>query len=121
MAGKMPALLASKSMESYLDPAIEIAREAGGLLGQLSKRPHEITYKRPSDIVTEADRRSEALIVERLLSRFPRHAIVSEEGGGQQTDSITAGMWIRWTAPRTSPTDFRCSAYRSAWPIETKW
>lgn len=87
MAGKMPALPGSKSMESYLSTAVEIAREAGGLLGQLSKRPHEITYKRPSDIVTEADRRSEALIVERLRSRFPRHAIVSEEGGGQQTDS----------------------------------
>jgi myo-inositol-1(or 4)-monophosphatase len=74
-------------MESYLTPAIEIAREAGALLAQLSKKPHEIHYKRKSDIVTEADRRSEALIVERLRSRFPRHAIVSEEGGGQKTDS----------------------------------
>jgi myo-inositol-1(or 4)-monophosphatase len=72
-------------MESYLSTAVEIAREAGALLAQLSTRPHEITYKRPSDIVTEADRRSEALIVERLRSRFPRHDIVSEEGGGQKT------------------------------------
>ena len=74
-------------MEDYLSAAIEIARESGALLAQLSKRPHEITYKRPSDLVTEADRRSEALIVERLRTRFPKHAIVSEEGGGQKTAS----------------------------------
>ena len=74
-------------MESYLASAVEIAREAGALIAQLSHRPHEIHYKRPSDIVTEVDRRSEELIVERLRSRFPRHAIVSEEGGGQKTDS----------------------------------
>jgi len=74
-------------MENYLSVAVEIARESGALLAQLSKRPHEITYKRPSDIVTEADRRSEALIVEHLRNRFPKHAIVSEEGGGQKTDS----------------------------------
>lgn len=74
-------------MESYLSIALEIAREAGALLVQLFKRPHEISYKRPSDLVTEADRRSEVLIVERLRNCFPRHAIVGEEGGGQKTDS----------------------------------
>jgi myo-inositol-1(or 4)-monophosphatase len=74
-------------METYLTTAVEIAREAGGLIAQLSHRPHEIHYKRPSDIVTEVDRRSEELIVERLRGRFPKHAIVSEEGGGQKTAS----------------------------------
>lgn len=74
-------------MESYLSTAVEIAREAGALLAQLFKRPHEISYKRPSDLVTEADRRSEALIIERLRSRFPKHSVVGEEGGGQETSS----------------------------------
>ncbi len=74
-------------MESYLTTAVEISREAGALLAQMFKRPQEISYKRPSDLVTEADRRSEALIVERLRSYFPKHAIVSEEGGGQKTGS----------------------------------
>lgn len=74
-------------MESYLTTAIDIAREAGALLAQLFKRPQEISYKRPSDLVTEADRRSEELIVERLRSHFPKHAVVGEEGGGQKTDS----------------------------------
>jgi myo-inositol-1(or 4)-monophosphatase len=74
-------------MREYLEMGVEIAREAGALLLQLAKRPHEITYKRPSDIVTEVDRRSESLILERLRTHFPKHAIVAEEGGGQQTDS----------------------------------
>ena len=74
-------------METYLNTAVEIAREAGALLAQLFDHPHEISYKRPSDLVTEADRRSEALIVDRLRSHFPKHAIVGEEGGGQQTGS----------------------------------
>jgi myo-inositol-1(or 4)-monophosphatase len=74
-------------MESYLNTAIEIAREAGGLLLQHFRRPLEITYKRRSDLVTEADRKSEAMIVERLRRHFPGHAIVAEEGGGQRTES----------------------------------
>jgi myo-inositol-1(or 4)-monophosphatase len=76
-----------KHMGTYLDTAVEIAREAGGLLLQHFRQPLEIAYKSRSDLVTEADRKSEALIVERLRSHFPGHAIVAEEGGGQKTDS----------------------------------
>ncbi len=74
-------------MENYLGVAVEVAREAGSLLAQLSKQPVEISYKQKSDLVTQADRRSEALIIDRLHRHFPRHAVVAEEGGGQQTDS----------------------------------
>ena len=74
-------------MGNQLDTAIEIAREAGGLLLEHFRQPLEITYKRRSDLVTEADRKSEAFIVERLRSQFPDHAIVAEEGSGQKTGS----------------------------------
>jgi myo-inositol-1(or 4)-monophosphatase len=40
------------------------------------------------DIVTQADRRSEAAIVARLGRYFPKHAIVAEEGGGQEGDAV---------------------------------
>jgi myo-inositol-1(or 4)-monophosphatase len=70
-------------MSNYLSTAVEIARESGVLLAELFTQPQEITYKRRSDLVTVADRRSEALIVERLRSSFPDHGIVAEEGGGQ--------------------------------------
>jgi myo-inositol-1(or 4)-monophosphatase len=71
-------------MENYLTKAIEIAREAGALLLQMARRPLDIAYKHPADLVTEADRSSERLIIERLRQHFPNHDVVSEEGGGQR-------------------------------------
>ncbi len=73
-------------MASYLDISIDIAREAGVLLmdyfGNVS---YEL--KCDADLVTEADRASERLIVERLRAHFPDHAIVAEEGGGHESSS----------------------------------
>jgi len=39
------------------------------------------------DLVTEADRASEKLVVERLRTHFPAHGIVAEEGGGHDSPS----------------------------------
>jgi myo-inositol-1(or 4)-monophosphatase len=39
------------------------------------------------DLVTEADRASEKLVVDRLRSHFPSHNIVAEEGGGHASAS----------------------------------
>jgi myo-inositol-1(or 4)-monophosphatase len=66
-------------MESFLDAAIEIAREAGQLL--LAHRGVGFELKGAYDLVTVADRASEKLIIERLQRRFPQHGIVAEEGG----------------------------------------
>jgi len=74
-------------MADYLTVAVDIAREAGALLLRLFRRPQEVTYKRPQDLVTDADRQSEELIIRRLRTHFPDHAVVAEEGGGQKSDS----------------------------------
>jgi myo-inositol-1(or 4)-monophosphatase len=74
-------------MPDYLATAVEIAREAGALVAEFFKGPLEISYKSPSNLVTEADRRSEVLIVGRLQKHFPGHAVVGEEGGGQRIES----------------------------------
>src|ERR1700685_3389801 len=74
-------------MNSFLDVAIETAREAGAILLAEFDRPVKISYKGEVDIVTQADQRSEEAIVSRLRSHFPKHAIVAEEGGGTETDS----------------------------------
>src|SRR5277367_2583117 len=68
-------------MSQFLDVAIEIAREAGAILRPEFDRPKQISYKGEVDIVTESDRRSEALIVARLRKDYPSHAIIAEEGG----------------------------------------
>jgi myo-inositol-1(or 4)-monophosphatase len=67
-----------------LDPLAFItalAREAGALLRERLDGPRAIDEKRPHDLVTDADRASEALIVARVREAFPNAAILGEEGG----------------------------------------
>jgi myo-inositol-1(or 4)-monophosphatase len=68
-------------MNSYLQAAVETAQEAGAILLAELERPVQIDYKGEVDIVTQADGRSEQLIVSNLRAQFPNHAIVAEESG----------------------------------------
>ena len=58
----------------------EIAREAGALVMQHFARRVTIEYKGEVDLVTVADRTSEALITEKLRKRWPEHDVLGEEG-----------------------------------------
>ncbi|MDX2181767.1 MAG: inositol monophosphatase family protein [Bryobacteraceae bacterium] len=78
-------------MASFAETAAQIAREAGALVQDFAARKIGFELKGEFDLVTAADRASEALIVERLLQHFPDHSIVAEEGGGQ-----TASSGYRW-------------------------
>lgn len=71
----------------YLETAVEIAREAGALLAHYFERRVAFELKGEFDLVTEADRASEKLVVERLRTHFPSHGIVAEEGGGHESAS----------------------------------
>ena len=73
-------------------PAIAaIAREAGALLMEFFDRNIKIEYKGDADLVTAADRKSEALIRERIREKWPAHDVLGEEGG--LSDS---GSEFRW-------------------------
>jgi myo-inositol-1(or 4)-monophosphatase len=74
-------------LASYLETATDIAREAGALLAVYFERRVAFELKGDFDLVTEADRASEKLVVERLRSHFPSHSIVAEEGGGHEGSS----------------------------------
>lgn len=69
----------------------EIAREAGALLMDYFQRHVRVEYKGEADLVTVADRKSEALIRERIHDRWPAHDVLGEEGGLQD-----AGSDYRW-------------------------
>src|SRR6266478_2459421 len=69
-------------MPSFLETSAEIARESGALLATYFERRVAFELKGEHDLVTEADRACERLVVERLRSHFPSHSIVAEEGGG---------------------------------------
>jgi myo-inositol-1(or 4)-monophosphatase len=64
-----------------LEVAVAIAREAGTLLMEGFGQEIRIEYKSSTvDWVTQYDKASETLIVERLRAAFPEHALVGEEG-----------------------------------------
>jgi myo-inositol-1(or 4)-monophosphatase len=66
-----------------LDFARKIALKAGDFLKKNSAARKSITYKDSigSNIVTDMDHASEAMIVKALKKEFPDHAIVAEESG----------------------------------------
>src|SRR5262245_47881 len=74
------------SQQDYLTPIQELAREAGSLLlsyfGKVA-----VEYKGDVDLVTQADRSSEKLIVDRIRSQWPDHDLLGEEGSRRETGS----------------------------------
>lgn len=75
-----------------LNFAIETARDAGHILLEKFGKKINITKKGDINLVTEADLASEALIIERIKSYYPRHAILAEESG----EAVVAGGDSQW-------------------------
>lgn len=71
---------------SYLPHIRQIAQEAGDLLMSHFGKV-EIEYKGEVDIVTKADRESEALVVGAIRKLWPGHDITGEEGTNTKTGS----------------------------------
>jgi len=75
---------ASEDAEELLRIAVAAATEAARLLASWrgDERPEVVeTKSSPTDIVTEMDRRSEALITSRIRAHRPGDAVLGEEGG----------------------------------------
>ena len=79
------------SENEYLPKLSAIAREAGALLMEYFDRNIKIEYKGDADLVTAADRKSEALIRDRIRQTWPRHDVLGEEEGLRDT-----GSEFRW-------------------------
>lgn len=65
-----------------LQTAIEAARRAGQIIAERYTVAHAITVKGYRDIATEVDAAAESAILGLIHERFPDHAILSEEAGG---------------------------------------
>ncbi len=79
--------------EALLRIAADAAGEAGALLASWrgDVRPDVVeTKSSPTDVVTEMDRRSEALITERIRAARPGDTVLGEEGGQTAGDSAGA-------------------------------
>ena len=81
-----------------LNFAIQMARDAGRVLLERQGRGLQISSKGDIDLVTEADLAAEKLIIERIRSYYPRHAILAEESGASEGAPSPAGKsewkWI---------------------------
>ncbi|MDQ3062022.1 MAG: inositol monophosphatase [Acidobacteriota bacterium] len=77
-----------------LNFAIETAREAGQILLERFGRKITITKKGDINLVTEADLASEKLIIEKIRSHYPKHAILAEESGASELNGESEWKWI---------------------------
>jgi len=75
-------------MTHYLDAAVEAARAAGELLRRNFQEPLVVNSSEAHDIKLEIDVRTQTLITDLLLAKFPEHALYGEEGivGDQESD-----------------------------------
>jgi myo-inositol-1(or 4)-monophosphatase len=82
-----PVNKSNQEEKSLLNFAIQTARDAGAILIDRLGRALQVSNKGDIDLVTEADLASEKLIIERIKSHYPRHAILAEESGGVESAS----------------------------------
>lgn len=75
-----------------LDFVIDLAHRAGAVLRARQEQERSVESKGFADVVTDADRASEALIVEAVRARYPDHGILAEEGG--QIAGVSEYQWV---------------------------
>lgn len=82
-------------LEKELNTAATIAREAGQILLEIYATDFGVSFKGQgkSDPVTEADRRANAHIVERLRAAFPNDTIVAEESDNRAAELSVKRIW----------------------------
>ena len=74
-----------------LDIALEAARNAGALVRARFYTDKEVSYKGPSNPVTDVDIATEALLRESFALEFPNIGFLGEESGGDSSD-----VGLRW-------------------------
>jgi myo-inositol-1(or 4)-monophosphatase len=81
--------------DRFVEVAIAAAKDAGALLRERLSRPRDVQFKGTVDLVTDADRASEAMIAGRIREAFPDHRILGEEGA--------RGAGVESDDPQTAP------------------
>ncbi len=76
-----------KETKPTLQEVEQLAREAGKLLMTRYGKSHDIKMKGEVDLVTEADRLSEELILDHIKKHHPLHSVISEESGSNHIHS----------------------------------
>jgi myo-inositol-1(or 4)-monophosphatase len=76
-----------------IDKVIQISKEAGEIVREGFGKNFSIEYKtNVSNLVTEIDKKSEALIIDFIKKEFPTHSTLAEESGVHRTSSEY--LWV---------------------------
>lgn len=86
--------LDQQNLLNFLDIATESVLAAGAILEDLYGNLTAIAEKgRPGDLVTEADKKAESIILEILARHCPDHAILAEESGYSGDQTANPYLW----------------------------
>ena len=84
----------AEHLQIFLEIATEAALAAGAVLQSYWGNLDAITEKgRPGDLVTEADKASEAVVLNILRRHLPHHSILAEESG-QMGEKESEYLWV---------------------------
>jgi 3'(2'), 5'-bisphosphate nucleotidase len=92
--------------ERELEVLVRIAEEASRLVAEVFATPFIVDFKGPADPVTEADRRANDLIVDRLTREFPGVPIVAEESKPETFANYAASSEIFFVDPVDGTNEF---------------
>jgi myo-inositol-1(or 4)-monophosphatase len=84
------------TMHPSLSIAVKAARRAGNVINRGARDLDllTVTSKGPKDFVSEIDREAEQQIVDTLLTAYPDHAILAEEGTAKGANAEAENVWI---------------------------
>ena len=81
--------------ETVYQHARKWVEEAGEVIRAGIDQPREIATKDdPNDLVTEMDRKVEEFFAEKIRNQYPDDLILSEEGFGDEVNSLDGTVWI---------------------------
>jgi inositol-phosphate phosphatase / L-galactose 1-phosphate phosphatase len=92
-----PAVSTPEALAECLAAAIGAAQRAGQVIAAAWNEMKKVEHKGAVDLVTETDKKCEALIKETLLSTFPDHAFIGEEEAaalGHTPQLTKAPTWL---------------------------
>lgn len=86
--------ISERDLQRYLEVATEAALAAGAVLQTYWGKLEHIEQKgRPGDLVTEADKAAEAVVLDVLTRHLPDHPILAEESGSLGTTADSPFLW----------------------------
>lgn len=81
---------------TLLKDATKIAQAAGELILELREKKLTITEKAKNDLVTNADKAAEKLIIKMIKQKYPTHGILAEESANENTLELFTNSKYIW-------------------------